>query len=151
MTSFQDLVDVAVSAAHQGNDTEQHVDAVSQRVEECRAASDADAAGNLLQHMHDSLLPQGGANAAQQAGSRDAVLCDIMTQSFDNVALLASLSDACHQLATLLIGRYACSAPREAGILLLACLGRQVGCVHAVAVVLTQIRLKPQCAMQARC
>jgi hypothetical protein len=132
MTSIQDHVHAAISAVQQDQDAQQHTIAVARKLEDVQIAKDMDAAEELLQTLHDRLLLHDGAGMQPQAEG-DAVLDNIMTECLDSVALLANLSVACHRLAQSLVMRYACCAPREASILLLACLGRQCGYVQAAA------------------
>lgn len=128
MASILSLLDTAGSALSKGEDAQQHIEAVSRCVEECRAAGNPAAAEQLLRDLHDTLLPRGGReNAAQHAADDDAVLGSVMTECLEAIAGLADLSANCRRLSEALIVRFACCAPREAGIVLPACLGRQVG------------------------
>ena len=129
MTSIQGDLNAAILAVQQDQDAQQHTTAVARKLEDAQIANDLDAAEKLLQTLHDNLLPDGGAGMQPQAGSGDAVLGNIMTECLESVALLANLSIACQRLAQSVVIRYACCAPREAGILLLASLGRQSGYV----------------------
>ena len=129
MTSMQGDVHAAILAVQQDQDAQQHTTAVARKLEDAQIANDLDAAEKLLQTLHDSLLPDGGVGMQPQAGSIATVLGNIMTECLESVALLANLSAVCKRLAQALVIRYARCAPREAGILLLASLGRQSGCV----------------------
>ena len=133
MTSIHDHVNAAILAVQQHEDAQQHTAAVARQLEDVQIAKHSDAAEELLQILHDSLLPHDGDGMQSQADSGVAVLDNIMAECLDSVALMANLSIACHRLAQSLVVRYACCAPREASILLLACLGRQSGCVRAAA------------------
>lgn len=133
MTSIHDHVNAAILAVQQHQDAQQHTAAVARQLENVQIAKHPDAAEQLLQTLHDGLLPHDGDGTRSQADGGDAVLDNIMAECLDSVALMANLSAACHRLAQSLVVRYASCAPREASILLLACLGRQCGCVRAAA------------------
>ena len=129
MTSIQGHVNAAILAVQQDQDARQHAVAVAWKLEDGQVATDLHAAEELLQTLHDSLLPDGGGGMQPQTECGRAVLGNVMAECLENVLLLANVSAVCNGLAQSLVIHYACCTPREAGILLLASLGHQSGCV----------------------
>lgn len=128
MAGMLGFLDAAAAALSNGQDTHSHLQAVSRFVDDSNASGDPAAAEQLLRDLHDRLLPQcDGDAAAGDAAATNAVLGSVMTECLEATAGLANLSSECCRLSEALVLRFATCAPREAGILLLACLGRQVG------------------------
>ncbi len=131
MDSLQEAVG---SAFGDGQDAQPHIDAIFRAVNVCRDDRDAAHAQQLLETLHCRLLPHTGgggqpqaAEPASQGDNNEATLDAIVTEVLEPLAGLANLSAECEHLATPLLVCFASSSPREAGIMLLACLGRHVG------------------------
>ncbi len=140
MQALHEALDACYASRDGGQDAQPALDAAVKAIEKCCTQIDADQAQTLLQALHDRLLPHGNAAAEPDAvqlmqqsteRTKNALLDSVMTEALEPLASLANLGPASAALSAALVARYARCAPREAGVMLLAALGRHVGCARA--------------------
>lgn len=124
--SLGELIDGTIGTYFAGDVIDAQLDEITNAVEECRLHGDRVPAERLLRTVHDHLLAPAYSNGHQTDAS-NMVAIGVMMQCLEPIACLASHSAECHRLSEALILHFARNSAREAGILLLACLGRLVG------------------------